>query len=318
MRTGYVDDEVEFGAAHAIFLAQAVVGGVDLFANFHEVAFLHGGAGSHQALVLVDDEGAAAERFGIDFGPVGFQFFDCDVAKQLYLRTILLDHGNAFLALGAADVVFRRGERVLDHGVDQDDLDAFGLEGHQVVHQAAAVQAHDVAFLAEDRGELVHDAAADADVVVLGHLADLRKLSLREFQLEDRIQGGADARFEGCRRGHAGAQGHVAAEHGVEAAHGCAALAHLFDHAIEIRGPLLFRLRAADAEEQRRIVMVDGNQVNHLGTIGADGHRDGFVHGARQHEAAVIVGMFADDVDTARGREKTRFGFAEIILEALF
>ena len=73
------------------------------------------------------------------------------------------DAGGTF---GAAGVVFRRRERVLDLAVGEYKNVVAEYEVVVFVLKAAAVEAHAVVFLAKNACKLVHNAALDADVFV--------------------------------------------------------------------------------------------------------------------------------------------------------
>ena len=118
---------------------------------------------------------------------------------------------------------------------------------------------------------------------------------------EQFVEGEGEAAFQ-CRRGaHAGAQGYVAAIDGIEALDlhaGGHQLAHYAVDVAEVHG--LGPLRVVDAEGTGH-VHVDGIEVDGRGVVWTYGGRDAHVDGAGEDEAAVIVGVLADEVDAAGG-----------------
>ena len=112
----------------------------------------------------------------------------------------------------------------------------------------------------------------------------------------------------------AGAQGHVARKHGVEALDLAAALDRLAAHAEDVAGPLLAgRILFLEAEFHE-LVEVDGIGPDLLGAVDLDLGHDAAVDGAGEHVTAVVVGVLADEVDTAGGGVQVA-GFAEEGLE---
>lgn len=105
---------------------------------------------------------------------------------------------------------------MLDLGVEQHDAAALRIERFELVLERPAVEANHMARLAEQRRELVHDTAADADVVMLGHLSDLGQLFPVEPETVCLVERESDGALERGRGREAGAERHVAAERHVE------------------------------------------------------------------------------------------------------
>ena len=103
-------------------------------------------------------------------------------------QELLPQHFRNALAGSAAVVVRRAYQFVLHARIQQNQLIALRVEREVGVFQRTAVQTDQVAFLAEHRGELVHDAAVHAAVVVLGRLADLRQFELVDTAVIEVIQ----------------------------------------------------------------------------------------------------------------------------------
>ena len=70
---------------------------------------------------------------------------------------------------------------MLDHRVEQHETVAVGLEGEVLELTTATVEAHQTTCLAEDRGELVHDTAFHATVIVLCSLTGENHIPLADL-----------------------------------------------------------------------------------------------------------------------------------------
>jgi hypothetical protein len=133
---------------------------------------------------------------------------------------------------------------------------------------------------------------------------------------------GADGDHQRGRRGQTGALRHVAGDHHVHALHREALLLReaeqVLHHAAHVVGPhrLLQALdRGVEAELIDRIVVVGGDHLDHAVVAQARRDHRAVVDGAGQHQAAGVVGVFADQVDAARGLHDQRRRFAEGALE---
>jgi hypothetical protein len=124
------------------------------------------------------------------------------------------------LAGRPAVVVARVGEAALDAGVadHQGEARAFEVQGDGLGLQRAAVDEQGGAGLAQQRGVLVHDAALDPDVPVLGALADPGQRLLVQAEPEERVEGEGRRGLDGRRGGEPRGAGHVAGEGRPEAA----------------------------------------------------------------------------------------------------
>jgi hypothetical protein len=159
----------------------------------------------------------------------------------------------------------------------------------------------------EARGHLVHDAHARTDEVVLGPVRDERQRDVVERQRERRPERAQERDLERGAGGEPGADRHVGGDERVEAAERHAfreraraalrvvepvAGARLFAEAPAPRGAVRER-RAGDAHA----AVVPERQLD----------RGALRDGGRQHEAAVVVRVLADQVDAA-GRRGDRLG----------
>ena len=84
------------------------------------------------------------------------------------------------------------------HGVKQYDLVTFGIEGEILELHRGAVEAHQVAGLAEEGSELVHDATFHADIIMLRGLTDARQLKLVDVEVKQLVEGKGVGAFQGC------------------------------------------------------------------------------------------------------------------------
>ena len=213
---------------------------------------------------------------------------------------ILLDSGRGPLAGLPAEIVRRRRQFVLHAGVHQHQLIALRIEGEILVFQRLAVQANQTARLAEAGSELVHNAAVHAAVIVLGALSDLRQFKLVDVVAERIVQGKGEAALEGGGRRKTRAEGNVTRKNGIESLHGTAALDRLAAHAEDVAGPRLCGLVLLVQAKDGFLVVIEGESAHLVRSIEFERRHNTFVDGAGEHIAAVIVGMFADKVDTAR------------------
>ena len=159
-------------------------------------------------------------------------------------------------------------------------------------------------MIAEQRGELIHDPAAHAYVVVFGHLADFGQLFARKPEVVDRVEREAHCAFERGRRRKSRAERDVPAESHVERTDQRPAFLHLLHYAVDVAGPLLCRFFAVQIHFDR-LVVIDRMDPALLSVVGFDANVDCLVDSTGQHESQVVVGMFADQVD-ASGRSEER------------
>ena len=273
---------------------------VHLLTHFFVVAFFEGYADFQHAILLADDV-LGAECILLAYHAAHFiEHVVVGVAQAAYLGVQLLHGCYHVFATLAAFVVGRRGEVVLHLRVEEHEFVALGVEGEVLVLQRAAVEAHEAALLAEDRGKLVHDAAVATDVVVLGGLAYLGERELVYFVFaEEVVECEGESAFEGSRGRHASTEGHVAGKGGVETLNVYAELHHFAANAVdeaEVGGRGAFVV----VERELHVVLeVDGVGAYLAGAVGLDFSNHALLNGAGEHETAVVVGVFADEVDAA-------------------
>ena len=180
---GDLRQEVQLLARHFVVLRHAPVGLVHALADRLVVALFERLANIQNALLLADH--IAGALVVLLRNPIldGFELLHRGAAQEL-----LPQHFRNALAGSAAVVVRRAYQFVLHARIQQNQLIALRVEREVGVFQRTAVQTDQVAFLAEHRGELVHDAAVHAAVVVLGRLADLRQFELVDTAVIEVIQ----------------------------------------------------------------------------------------------------------------------------------
>ena len=229
----------------------------------------------------------------------------------------LADGRHDMLARLATLVVGGGGQLVLHHGVQQYQLVAYRVEGVVFVLQRAAIEADQAARLPEDGGELVHDTAVHADIIVLGGLPDFRQLELVDTEVEQLVQGERVGALQRGGGGHARPEGHVAREYGVEAAWLAAALAYLAAYAEDVARPAGRGGFLLGQPELGVIVEVECEGAYLVRPVGLDFRDHALVHGAGEDEAAVVVRVLANQVDTAGRGVKDALAMKQLV-EFLF
>lgn len=150
---------------------------------------------------------------------------------------------------------------------------------------------------------------------MLGRLADARKLKFVDgVAVEEIVESESEAAFKGGRGAEACAERHIAGENGVETLDFAATFDYLAADAEDISCPLLGGSVLFLQSEFSVFIDVDRENAHLLGTVGGDFRHDDFVDGSGKHESAVIVGVFADEIDTSCRRVDDSV-FAESFLE---
>ena len=155
-------------------------------------------------------------------------------------------------------------------------------------------------FLAEYRGELVHDAAFDAAVIVLGRLTDAGEFEFVYFVVvEEVVERECKYAFERSRRRKACAKRYIAREDGVKPFDCASAFDDLTAHTEYIAGPLLFGGVFFVEAEFDIIVDIDRKYPDLVSAVGLDLGHDAFVDSSGENKSAVVVGVLAYEVDSA-------------------
>ena len=147
---------------------------------------------------------------------------------------------------------------MLHAGVEENESVAFGLEGEVLILHRAAVETHEMVFLAKNRSELVHNATVHATVVVLGALSDSCELELVDaVAVEHVVHGESEAALECGGRAEPRAEGDVSGENGIEAFDAATALDDLAADAEDVARPALGGSVLLAETELRVLVNVD-------------------------------------------------------------
>ena len=209
--------------------------------------------------------------------------------------------GHHALAGCAPVVVLVVGVTVRDAAVDDHQRQLVGQRAparHSVERQS---KSRALAVDAAGRGELVHQPAHHADVVVLGVLRDLRHLQ-RAARPDRRAPTSAQAVTTSSAADDDSPEpmGRVLDEQAVEAAHGLAVLGQGPGRAGDVVVPGITPGREGVEADGRGLAVVVASDAD-ARLVGRQ-QRDAHVHvdGEGQHEAAVVVGVLADEVDAPR------------------
>ena len=162
-----------------------------------------------------------------------------------------------------------------------------------------AVETYQVSRLAEDGSELVHDAALYAHVVVFGGLPYQGEGHFVEAEREHVVERKCVGALECGRRAHARTERYIAGEYGIEPRRLASSLCYLAAYTEDIFGPQWLWGIALFEAEFTAFVEVEGRGADTIGAVEAYCSRDAFVYRSGQNESAVVVGMFAYEVDTA-------------------
>ena len=259
-----------------------------------------------RARVLGDDVAGAAEDERIQPGGVLRQPRLVDIAQRRH--AVVRGRGLALLAPGVVLAVDQAAAhpRVHDH-----HRHARGHRHRTALRQMAAVDQQRVAGLAAGGDHLVHDPAVDADEAVLGALRQHRQIDRRQqriVQAAELAPDLADRHLQRRRGRQSGALRHIAGDRQIRARQLQAVrrevLAKRAHRAAHIVAPLLRRVVRDVAVEVDLVglaVQVGGDDPQP--PVRAPPHRDdgAVVDRAGQHEAVVVVGVLADQVDAAGG-----------------
>src|SRR5918997_1452833 len=188
---------------------------------------------------------------------------------------------------GAPELLAREATEVPFGGVAQSlDAQSFGrpLAGRPPVVGPG---------LAEAGGVLVHDAARDAGVLVLGALADPGEALLVQADPEERVEGERRRGLYGRRGGEPRRAGHVSGERGPETADVVAGLTERPGDAARVPRP-----RVVLAAQRAGFLEVRGEEQPFV--ILPAGDRYAAVDGTGEDEAAVVVRVLPYQVDAPR------------------
>lgn len=289
---GDLDEGVELGGAVLEILDGTAMGSKHELAKGCGIALTQMAEGGENTLVFAGDvKGAAAN----DMGHVGSEHLGGGGIAQGGDA----EDAGSLEALGTALVVLASGEGVLYGGVDDEETDACG-NGHGLDGLGTAIEEDGTAFFAKDGGNLVEQATTDADKVVLGLAAELGEIEAGQMKIIEpgEEDGGAD--LEGSGTGEAGAEGEGAGEIGLEPSHGITGLAKHAGDATRVVSPTFARGKSGEIgldETGEALAGQDDFAIVTRAALGGDAQIDG----GGEHDASVVIGVVAKELDPARG-----------------
>ena len=207
-----------------------------------------------------------------------------------HIQRVLLELGTGFAFVGR-QVLLEVGDR--DFYVDL-------LESTEVLRPA--VEQHQVVGPAHDRRELVHDAAGHAGELMLGPLAQ-QGLGLRlERRASHRFdeRGGGDLQCGTARK--SASDRHVRADERIESARPQVPRDAPGQHARHVVRPMAALGNSSRLGERDHRLVIRGHAADRrlFARCVAGGNHRVAVNRHRQHEAVVVVDVFADQIHAAR------------------
>jgi len=173
-----------------------------------------------------------------------------------------------------------------------------------------AIQPHQTSRLAENRGELIHDAAIHTAIVMFGRLADPRQFEFVDATVVKLVQCKSISRFQRRRRRHTGTKGHIAGKDSIETTDFTAPFLDFATNTENIAGPAFLRLVLLVQTERALLTEVERISIHLVRSVEPDGSNDTFVDSTRKDESAVVIRMLANQID-ASGRSIQGAGVAE-------
>ena len=298
---GQLVQEIQFLAAYLVQLAHAEMGLIHHLTHGLVVSALEGIADIQHTLNLADNVLRPQEILLRNLLADLVQPLALCIAQEFNFGMIFADSRRCVFTGSAALVVGARCQFVLDAGINQHQLVPLRIEGEVFVLQRLAVETDQATGLAEQGGELVHDATLDPAVVVFRGLADLGQLELVDTVVEQVVQGKSESAFQGCRRGEAGAQRDVTRENRAETMHLATALDHLPAHPEQIAGPALVGLVFLVQAKFAILVMMHRICLDLLRSVHHDFRHNTLIDGSREHIATIVVRVLANQIH-ASGR----------------
>ena len=175
------------------------------------------------------------------FRDLGFhliQHLHVAISQILYMRMNLLHGSNDIFTALTAFVVGRRSQLMFHYRVNQNQTVAIRFKREILIFQRTAVQTDQMAFLAEYRSKLIHNATVYTTIVMLcslSHLSQFKFINL--IVTEQIVQGISISRFQSGRRRHSRTQRHITGECCIESLHIYSALDHFTAHAKDVACP---------------------------------------------------------------------------------
>ena len=276
-----------------------------MFIARHQQDFFRLGSRGLHPLCMTD---AAADGFIRNQVGKLFKCFRIHCAER---RQVAEDCTHGFqpaLALSAAFIVFGIGQRAFFVGVADDD----GITGHVQRNQLAldgdAVQQNAAARFAVGAGILIHDAAVDADKVVFGTLRQQGEFAQIRADAAQNHGGVSGDDFQRSRRRKPRAKRQRRIEEHIKALQLNAEFCKLVKNADLVSAPVFsaFGIHFGEADGDQCAFQVICGHADFIRTVFTDQQIVADVQGGWQDIAAVIVNVFADQVDPARCKKQPR------------
>ena len=185
----FVDQEIDLRAGDLVVLFHAAMRSQKSLPMRNQIVRSCRIRQMQNALRIRDDMAGTTPR---DFRHIVFHLFEhfrSDVAQAFYLGKGAPYDFDRLTAFSHTMAVSRRAEFVFHERVYGDDLNRPG-KLYVFVAEATAIELDGGAFLPENGGVLVHDAARHADKLRFRALADLRDLERLEARAKKRHAGG--------------------------------------------------------------------------------------------------------------------------------
>lgn len=212
-----------------------------------------------------------------------------------------MQESDAFLALGAADIVFTTGETVFHAGITDHQAEGVG-DGNVGGFEGSAIEEDGMAGLGMGGDELVHDPAVGAGEMVFGSLSGEGETAEVRGMTGGGEEGEAEAHFEGGGRAQAGAEGDLPGEPDIGSLEFEAIGFQFHGDASEVITPVVLERGAwiIEIHDDGFPKVVGVGMEEAIGAWG-EGGMDREMDGGGEDEAVVVIGMFADEVDTTWG-----------------
>ena len=228
-----------------------------------------------------------------------------DSAEHADGRDVFLIFEPMAAAIGIGiDVEAPEGNMIVDIGGGTTEIAVISLGGI-VANNSIKIAGDDLNndiqdYMSRQHNVKIGERMAERIKINVGSaLTDLGEFKLVDLVvIEQVVQGKGKTRLQCCRRRQSCAQGHIAGKHGIKALHCATTLDGLAAHTEDVACPLL--LRSILLIETELTVSVHVHTVNaHLGSaVDIDCSHDVLVNGSGEHKSAIIVGVFADEVNT--------------------
>ena len=229
-----------------------------------------------------------------------FEVLNRCIAERFYFGVEGVDGFCHTFAAATAVIVGRTHEFVLHLRVNEHEFVAFRIEGEVFELTAAAVETHERTLLAMNGGELIHNTAVAAHILVFRALTHASEFHFLDFvSAPNVVECESKARFKGGRAAHSGTERHITGKSRVETFYGYAECHHFAANTEDVARPSCSGTCFIVERELNIVFQVDGISAHRARSVGFDLGYDALLHSTGEHEAIVIVSVLADEVDTA-------------------